>query len=112
MNPGKNQRKEPRVPAANSFLIVAGQALPLRDWSYSGFFAGPYDGKLALGEEFPLSLRLSCEQGKAEIRGRGKLIRNEAAGIAGTWVLEKPGPQEQLLLHYFLAYPDPSTLNE
>jgi hypothetical protein len=112
MNPGKNQRKEPRVPVANSYLIVGGQELPLRNWSFSGFLAGPYDGELAIGAEFALSLRLSCDQGNAEIRGRGKLIRNDEAGIAGTWALEKPSKQDEMLLRFFLAYPDPMALDE
>lgn len=107
-----NQRREPRVPTANSALVIGATEIPLRNWSYSGFFAGPYDGKIAVGEEFALALRLRSDLGQAEIKGRGKLVRNDTVGIAGTWTLDKPTPQAELLLRYFLAYPDPLALEE
>lgn len=109
---GANLRKEPRVPTADSFLLLHGQEIPLRNWSYSGFFAGPYGGTLAAGEDIDLALRLKSDLGDAEIRGKGKVVRSDAVGIAGTWTLEKPTAQAKLLLRYFLAYPDPSVLED
>lgn len=112
MSGNPNQRREPRMPMVDSFMLIGGRRLELRNWSYSGFFAGPIEGELNLGREFDFTLELRSELGNAEVKGRGKLVRSDSAGIAGTWTLEKPSQQAAMLLRYFLAYPDPSVLED
>lgn len=101
-----DQRSEPRVEVSGSTLKFSGRTHQLKNWSLSGFLVSPFDGHPPDGEQFPITLNVESNLGSIELEGSATVIRQADGQLAGKWQLNAPAGDAEIVIRYFLSYPE------
>jgi hypothetical protein len=98
------RRQSPRVAVPPECQIRIGtKSYPLRNWSTSGFIAGPYDGDLGVKQRFKLTVAVRQDHFNIEFDAEAVVVRIDASGLAARFVFLPPAQKRQIEA-YFAFY--------
>ena len=82
------------------FVTIDGRQHPLKNWSATGFLAGPYDGDLKENRGITVRIAIRHEQHDFVLDARAVVVRRDAGGLAARFIAIPPQSQK-LMDDYF-----------
>ena len=70
----RERRREEREQVRDATVGIMGQTYPLKNWSATGFLAGPCDLALDEGQEVSISFSVPLDQGRLEFRCQALVV--------------------------------------
>ena len=93
---GGNRRRHERVPTIGLSIEIEGRSYALQDLSLGGFRVAPFQGHLAVDQEFDFMMRLAVDGDVTPFQARARVLRVDGKGLVAVYVTRAPDFYDKL----------------
>jgi len=98
----RERRRETREPVGGATVGIMGQTYPVKNWSATGFLAGPCDLALDEEQEVSISFSVPLDQGRLEFRCQALVVKAspETQELSAMFVMLDPEARDKIDRHF------------